>query len=130
MNEGFFAGWRVVIVDDDPDSLMITKMLFERAGSQIFTATNGAECLALLRVQLPQLAICDLSMPVMSGWELIAAVKLDPLLQAIPMVAFSAHALREDQTRALAAGFRHYLTKPLNPRTFIEELARLLKEYD
>src|SRR5215468_3044647 len=77
----------VLIVDDDPDLLDVTSFVIENEGMAVETARNGAEALALLGTgRLPAPVLLDLMMPVMNGWEFLAAVANDPLLTEIPVV--------------------------------------------
>ena len=68
-------------------------------------------------------------MPEMSGWNLIEVIKQDRRLMEIPVFALTAHVMPGDRSRAIAAGFHNYLTKPLNPDTFIEDFLALVEQY-
>ena len=120
--------WDVVVVEDEPDSLMIAEYILDFHGATVHTAKNGKEGLALIRRVQPKFVISDLSMPEMDGWELISELQLDPGLREIPVIALTAHAMRGDRERAIAAGFYNYLNKPLTADTFIQELVHLLVE--
>ncbi len=125
--DNFLAGWKVVVVDDEPDSLEIASMLLEMYGATVLPANNGRDALKLITSHSPRFVISDLSMPEMTGWELLEALKLgDRRVSGIPVVALTAHASAADRNRALALGFHNYLTKPLQPETFIEQLLALL----
>src|SRR3954471_12956230 len=77
----------VLIVDDDPDLLDVTSFVIETEGMAVETARNGQEALALLGTgRLPALVLLDLMMPVMNGWEFLAAIANDPVLQGLPVV--------------------------------------------
>ncbi len=120
-------GWSVVVIDDEPDSLEIASILLQMHGANVLTAENGRTGLELIKTSAPRFIISDLSMPEMSGWQLLEALKLgDRKLSAIPIIALTAHAIPSDRTRALAMGFHNYLTKPLQPETFIQQLLTLL----
>jgi CheY-like chemotaxis protein len=67
-------------------------------------------------------------MPVMSGWEMIHILKNDQTIKHIPVIALTAHAMTGDRKRALAAGFHNYLSKPLQPSTFIRDLIQLVMD--
>ena len=74
----------------------------------------------------PRFVISDLSMPEMDGWEFLSALKESVYTQDIPVIALTAHAMKGDRERAIAAGFHNYLTKPLTANTFMDELLVLL----
>lgn len=120
------AGWNVVVVDDEPDSLLVAEVILMEYGANVHTASNGQEGLRLVREVRPKFVISDLSMPVMDGWGLIHEMLDDPGLRDIPAIALTAHAIRGDRERAIAAGFFNYLPKPLAADTFIHDLFNLL----
>jgi CheY-like chemotaxis protein len=72
--------------------------------------------------------ISDLSMPVMSGWEMLTELRNDTLTVNIPVIALTAHAMQGDRNRAIAAGFHNYLIKPLRPQTFIKDLLNVVMD--
>jgi two-component system, cell cycle response regulator DivK len=120
------ARCKVLVVDDDPPSLMVAMILLSNYGAQIITANNGQEAFDLLAVEKPTFILSDLSMPVMSGWTLIERLKETETTAAIPIIALTAHTMSGDRERALEAGFDNYLAKPLTPSTFIHDLLNVL----
>ncbi len=122
----FLTGWKVVIIDDEEDSLNIASLLLEMSGAEVHTASNGKEGLARIREVRPNFIISDLSMPERDGWWLIQQINGDRALAEIPCIALTAHAMKGDRDRAIQAGFFNYLTKPLDPYKFMTQLLRLL----
>ena len=120
------SGWDVVVIDDEPDSLEVTRYILDFYGANVLTATNGQEGIALVQETKPHFVISDLSMPEMDGWEFVSALKSTVQMQDTPVIALTAHAMRGDRERAIAAGFHNYLTKPLTANTFMDELLTLL----
>lgn len=120
------AGWNVVVIDDEPDSLEVARYILDFYGANVLTATNGQEGITLVQETEPHFVISDLSMPEMDGWEFVSALKSTVQVQNIPVIALTAHAMRGDRERAIAAGFHNYLTKPLTANTFMDELLTLL----
>jgi CheY-like chemotaxis protein len=118
--------WKVLLVDDEPDSLEVASRVLKHYGATLYTATNGLEALDVLRTITPTLIISDISMPEMDGWGLIAHVKNDRRTMDIPCIALTAHAMVGDRERAIASGFHNHLTKPLTPATFMRDLMNLL----
>lgn len=118
--------WDVVVVDDEVDSLEVAARILKYYHANVYTATNGQEGLELIQAIKPRFVISDLSMPKMDGWGMLYEMQLDRELSEIPVIALTAHAMRGDRERALAAGFQNYLTKPLTPATFIKELLLVL----
>ena len=110
----------VLIVDDDLDLLEVTTFVIESEGMAVETARNGAEALALLaNNRLPTLVLLDLMMPVMNGWEFLAAVAKNPLLQQLPVVVLTAAEHRE------VPGAMEVLSKPMD----LQELLRVVDRY-
>jgi CheY-like chemotaxis protein len=120
------ANWIVYVVDDEEDSLNVARLMLQMAGADVKTASNGVEALKLVRTQRPHFILSDLSMPVMDGWRLIHELNIDRTLRDIPVIALTAHAMSGDRERAIQAGFVNYLTKPLDPDKFIQQLLNLL----
>jgi CheY-like chemotaxis protein len=122
------AGWNIVVIDDEPDSLEVAEIILDAYGANVHTGTNGAEGLEMVRRLHPRFVISDISMPVMDGWGFIYEMKNDRSLMDIPAIALTAHAMVGDRERAITAGFHNYLTKPLTADTFIYDLLKLLME--
>ena len=80
------SNWDVLVVEDDPNSLEIAQFILKAYGATVYTAENGADALAQLKVCEPKFILCDLSMPVMDGWELIQILKKDRELSQIPFL--------------------------------------------
>ncbi len=120
-------GWVVVVVEDEPDSFDVARLLLEMYGAQVIGARNGVEGIELIKKHRPNFVIRDLSMPEMSGWELINALKQgERALSEIPVIALTAHAMRHDRRHAIEAGFHNFITKPLQPENFISEVIAIL----
>lgn len=119
-------GWDIVVIDDEPDSLEVARYILDFYGANVHTATNGMEGVALVEKVRPRFVISDLSMPEMDGWEFLSELKATLSMRDIPVIALTAHAMRGDRERAIAAGFHNYLTKPLTATTFMDQLMVLL----
>ena len=124
--DNVLASWTVLVIDDDPDALEIVEALLTLYGANVITASNGRSGLDAVRMHRPRFVIADLSMPEMTGWDMVGVLKNDRTTLDIPIVALTAHAMSGDRNRALAMGFHNYLTKPLRPETFVSELLTLL----
>ena len=121
-----FQGWRVVVVDDEEDSQIVAAMMLEMAGAEVLTANNGREGLSVIRNNRPHLVISDLSMPELDGWGMMRELNMDRTTMDIPVVALTAHAMVGDRERAIQAGFTNYISKPLDPEQFLNQLAALV----
>lgn len=126
VSESKIEGWDIVVVDDDPFSLDVARIILSHYGATVHTATNGQEGLERVRAVNPRFIISDISMPVMDGWEMVRRLKGDGRTANIPVIALTAHAMIGDRERAIAAGCHNYMSKPLTPSTFMRDLLRLL----
>jgi CheY-like chemotaxis protein len=124
--DNLLAGWNIVVLDDEDDSLEVAEIILDEYGANVHTAQNGQEGIETVRRVKPHFVISDLSMPVLDGWGFINSLKADRELADIPVIALTAHAMVGDRERAVAAGFHNYLTKPLTVDTFMADLLRLL----
>jgi CheY-like chemotaxis protein len=121
-----FQGWDVLVVDDDPMSLDVARLMLKFYSASVHTASDGREGQEKAIKLLPRFIVSDLSMPEVDGWQMIASLKMDIRTREIPIIALTAHAMTGDRERAIAAGCHNYLTKPLNPDSFIMELVSVL----
>lgn len=119
-------GWEVLLIDDEDDSLAVAEIILSEYGAKVYLASDGQQALDLLETIHPKFIISDLSMPVLDGWGFIHALRLNRRYDDIPVIALTAHAMRGDRERGLAAGFHNYLTKPLTVDTFMHDLVTLL----
>lgn len=121
------SGWKVVAVDDEPDSLEVVTMLLQMHGATVIGAVNGRDGLEKIRAHRPNFVISDITMPEMTGWDLIDALKKEsrPLAE-LPVIALTAHAMDRDRSRAIQMGFYNFITKPLHPETFVIQVIGFL----
>jgi CheY-like chemotaxis protein len=126
MSPDLLAGWKVLVVDDEADSQFVAQTLLEMCGATVVTANNGREGVDSAKKHRPNFIISDLSMPEMSGWQMLHRLKHELATRDIPVIALTAHAMQGDRSRAIEVGFHNYLVKPLNPESFISDLLRLL----
>jgi CheY-like chemotaxis protein/nitrogen-specific signal transduction histidine kinase len=103
---------RILYVEDSPQNRDIVRRYLVD-DFEIIEAEDGEHGLERAAREVPDLILMDLSLPRLDGWEATRRLKANPALKHIPVIALTAHAAREDQTRARAAGCIEYLTKPL-----------------
>jgi len=119
---------RVLVVEDNPASLDLMVYLLKAFGHTPLSARDGLEGIAAAQRELPDLILCDIQLPGADGVEVCRQLKNDPALQDIPLVAVTAYAMVGDREKLLAEGFNGYLSKPINPQTFIEQVRPYLRE--
>lgn len=122
--EGRLQTSLVLIVDDNQDAAELLASLVEHLGYQAMIAHDGASALGLVRERRPDVALLDIGLPVMNGYELAAHLRADPSLQKLRILAITGYGQPEDLQRAAAAGFDAHLLKPLDANA----LAKLLTE--
>ena len=102
----------ILVADDDPFNLRLLQELCEAAGYQVVTADNGGDVLAVVARERPDLILLDVAMPVMDGFEVLAILKTDADLAAIPVVLVTAAGNVEARSRGIELGADDYITKP------------------
>lgn len=115
-------GKRIVVIEDNLDNCETLKLLLERAGYEVFTAADGKSGLDTIERLSPDIAIVDVGLPEMNGFELARHVR-SKLARPIYMVALTGYGQAADHAMALEAGFDEHLVKPLHP----DELTRLMR---
>jgi CheY-like chemotaxis protein len=108
----------ILLVDDNPHSLKLTKFLLEQEGFAVITAINAEQVSLALEQRVPDLILMDIQLPGMDGLQLTRHLRRDHSLNGVPIVAFTAAALKGDEEIARAAGCHGYVTKPIDTRTF------------
>jgi len=117
---------RILVIEDNPANMKLACLLLGKAGHAVSSAVD-AECgLALARAQRPDLILMDVQLPGMDGLAATAVLKSDPSTSAIPVIALTALAMKEDQEKSLLAGCDAYITKPLRYRELYAVIDALL----
>ncbi len=116
---------RALVVDDVSDVTEMLSVLMTHAGYEVTTASSALDAIALARQNRFDVVISDIGMPEMNGYELAEALRLLPDYQGIPMVAVTGYSMFDDRSRSLTAGFDEHITKPIDPRAFLELIEQL-----
>jgi CheY-like chemotaxis protein len=114
---------KILLVEDNEMNRDMLSRRLQRKGYAVITAEDGEKGLLLARSEMPDLILMDISLPVMSGWEVTRLLKADEATRNIPIIALTAHAWITDREKALEAGCDEYDTKPV-------EFARLSEKMD
>jgi two-component system cell cycle response regulator len=117
---------RILIIEDNVDNRELMAYLLNAFGYATLCADNGVTGIELAAKEQPELILCDIRLPGIDGYEIARRLKQDARLRAIPLIAITAFAMMEDRDRALAAGFKGYITKPIAPETFVSEVVALM----
>jgi signal transduction histidine kinase/ActR/RegA family two-component response regulator len=116
---------RILLVDDNADALQALGMLLELEGHQVEMADGGEAALRLTEHYVPQVALIDIGMPGIDGFQLVHMLRARPQLDATKLVALTGYASESERSRALAAGFDFHLTKPLSLDKLFDVLHQL-----
>ena len=117
---------KILLVDDDPDILDVLQLTLTEH-YEVFSAPNGKEGLAMVRVKNPDLIITDYMMPVMNGRELVTQLKKDILLSHIPIIMLTGKGEVKDIIGGIDAGADDYLVKPFEPDTLLARIRMILR---
>jgi signal transduction histidine kinase/CheY-like chemotaxis protein len=114
--------YRIVLIEDNVDASDSLKGLLQMVGHEVFVAFDGRAGVALVEETKPHIVLCDIGLPELDGYQVIAKLR-EAATSAMPvMIALTGYGQSTDRTRSLAEGFDHYLTKPVD----IEALLRLI----
>ncbi len=116
----------VLIIEDNPDN-MITMRAVLKDKYTIMEASDGEEGLKKALHELPNLILLDISLPGMDGYAVVKQIKSDEKAAPIPVIALTAHAMKGDRERIIAAGCDDYISKPINPAEILNKLEEFFK---
>ena len=117
---------RLLIVDDDIDTLRLIGLMLERQGYEIIAASNGEQALTMARDESPDLIILDVMMPELDGYEVARRLRTDEQTETIPIIMFTAKSQMDDRVTGIEAGADAYLTKPTPPRELFAHIKSIL----
>jgi pilus assembly protein CpaE len=117
---------KILIIDDDVDTLKLVGLMLERHGYDIVVASNGALGIEKAKEETPQLILLDIMMPDMDGYEVTRRLRSDPTLAHIPIIMFTAKTMVDDKVAGFEAGVDDYLTKPTHPAELTAHIKAVL----
>jgi DNA-binding response OmpR family regulator len=117
---------KVLVVDDEPDVLLLCRVNLEFEGYDVSEAANGEEAMDRLRDERPDVVLLDVMMPKMDGWQVLEAMKADESLADIPVVMLTARVQDADQIKGWSSGAAEYITKPFSPLQLSQVLQDVL----
>ncbi|MBF0096914.1 MAG: response regulator [Magnetococcales bacterium] len=119
-------GIRVLVVDDHEINQLIAREILEQVGIHVEVAANGRQAVQMAAQQRYDCILMDIQMPVLDGLEACRLIRQIPDGQQLPIVAMTAHGMRGDRERSLAAGMNDHLIKPLDPESLYQVLLALI----
>lgn len=118
---------KILVADDRAISRELVRNILESCGYEVFEAADGVEALEQVRLVQPDVIILDLQMPRLDGFAVVAALRMDPAFDNVPVMALTASAMTGDRERALASGFTGYVAKPIRVAALRDEVDRMLE---
>lgn len=119
---------RLLLIDDDPNLILLVKDYLEFRGYEVITAENGREALEVLELDIPDMIICDVMMPEMDGYALVQHVREDARTNWIPVLFLSAKGQSQDRVKGLNTGADVYMVKPFEPEELVAQVESSLKQ--
>lgn len=118
---------KILLVEDNPASADMLGRRLTRRGFQVVNATDGLAAVEQAALERPDLILMDLSLPEIDGLEATRRLKRDVLTASIPVIALTAHAMRSDLEKSLAAGCQEFETKPVDFDRLLRKMGTLLQ---
>jgi two-component system, cell cycle response regulator DivK len=113
---------KILIVEDNEDNRELAVKVLRNKGFETVTAVDGEEAIEKAVSEKPDLILLDISLPKLDGYEVAKRLKTMEEFKEIPIVAFTAHAMKGDREKVIASGFEGYISKPINIREFPDQV--------
>ena len=117
---------RVLVVDDEPDVLLLCRLNLQQRGHELLEAADGSTALEIARDRHPDVIVLDLMLPGISGYDVLEALQGDAETTDIPVLVLTAKSLRADRERSQGLGASAFLTKPFLPNELCEMVDSLV----
>jgi CheY-like chemotaxis protein len=121
------SAWNILIIDDEIHNAGVLEHVFRFHDAKVRSVDNGADGLRMLQKERPTLVLLDLSMPRMSGWDVLKVIRDDETTRDLPVIAITAQVMSGDRESVLEAGFDGYIPKPISVSTIIKTIEEILR---
>lgn len=119
---------KVLVVDDEPNIVVSLEFLMEQAGFQVITAYDGETALARISDGAPDLLLLDISLPGISGFDVLEHLRSAEATSGLPVIMLTAHGREVEREKGLALGADDYVTKPFSTQALVEKVKELIVE--
>lgn len=119
---------KVLVVDDEPNIVLSLEFLMQQAGFEVVTAEDGESALRSVADGPPDLILLDISLPGISGFDVLEQLRGDPLHARLPIIMLTAHGREVEREKGMALGADDYITKPFSTLALVEKVKGLLAE--
>jgi two-component system cell cycle response regulator DivK len=116
------VGRKILVVEDDAQNSYLIGFILEKSGYDVVTVGDGAQAVDAVAAQVPDLILMDMLLPKMSGYDATRAIKSDPRTAGVTIIALTAYSMKGDRERILEAGCDGYISKPIDPETFVSQM--------
>lgn len=116
----------ILVVEDNEVNMKLLRVLLKRGDYEIYEASDAEQGINIAREHLPDLVLMDVQLPGMDGLTAARIMKQESDLKHINIIAVTSYAMAGDAEKALEVGCAGYISKPINTRTFLEQIARFL----
>lgn len=116
----------ILLVEDDEDSRTLYRLALEFFGYRVVEAADGGDGVRAASLEHPGLVIMDLALPTMDACDTLRAMRADPRMAGVPVLALTGQVTEDDRERATAAGFDLFLPKPLPPSEMLDHVRRMV----
>lgn len=117
---------RILVIEDNAANLELVRYLLSYSGHAVLEARDGAQGVETALRERPDLIVCDLQMPLLDGYQVLARLRADAATAAIVVVAVTAFSMPNDRQKVITAGFDGYLSKPIEPERFVAQIEAFL----
>ncbi len=117
---------KILVVDDDPETLRLVSLMLKRQGFHIVAAESGQKAVQMASSELPDIILLDLMMPDMDGYEVTRLLRKMPEIASTPIMMFTARTMVEDRVAGFEAGVDDYITKPVHPQELVAMIKTML----
>ncbi|MBR2514471.1 MAG: response regulator [Halomonas sp.] len=119
---------KVLVVDDEPNIVLSLEFLMEQAGFEVVTAEDGEQALEQVHNSSPDLLLLDISLPGMSGFDVLERLRGQEATAQLPIIMLTAHGRDVEREKGMALGADDYITKPFSTQSLVEKVKALLTE--
>ena len=120
---------KILIVDDNEKNRKLVRFVLRNSGYETLEAEDGEQSIKLAKETVPDLILMDIQMPVIDGIEAFRILRSEPATKDIPVIALTSYAMSGDRDKLLRAGFKGYISKPINVNEFVSTIKSILDEY-
>lgn len=117
---------KILVIEDNLQNRYLFKLLLQKEGYEVLEAAEGASGIAMALACKPDLILLDIQLPDLDGYQVARSLRKDTKTARTPIVAVTSYAMVGDREKTIAAGCTGYIEKPINPKTFIAEIAPYL----